>query len=171
MDETERLLFANVWKSCVVFFWVMWEGEIRAVAKNTHPYYMLSHPIRESLLYYSFNFSYERGSFKVWNYIENHTREFKSDSFDFEIARLISDHNVPQSVQLSLHTIPDTCYSYHSQGHVLREAALNDTDHLPQNLLPAVYSKFSAYSISLLALHFAATAACREHTWHFGLRL
>ena len=53
------------------------------------------------------------------------------------------------------------CYSYHSQGHVLREAALNDTGHLPQNLLPAVYSKFSAYGISLRALHFAATAACR----------
>ena len=171
-DSKDHRWFQNGWnrtfiireclKSCVVFFWVMWEGEIRAVAKNTHSYYMLSHPIRESLLYYSFNFSCERGSFKVWNYIENHTREFKSDSFDFEIARLISDHNVPQSVQLSLHTIPDTCYSYHSQGHVLREAALNDTGHLPQNLLPAVYSKFSAYSISLLALHFAATAACRE---------
>ena len=42
----------------------MWEGEIRAVAKNTHSYYMLSHPIRESLLYYSFNFSYERGYLK-----------------------------------------------------------------------------------------------------------
>ena len=51
-------------KSCVVFFWVMWEGEIRAVAKNTHSYYMLSHPIGESLLYYSFNFSYERGYLK-----------------------------------------------------------------------------------------------------------
>ena len=38
---------------------------------------------------------------------ENHTREFKSDSFDFEIVRLISDHNVPQSVQLPLHTIAD----------------------------------------------------------------
>ena len=35
------------------------------------------------------------------------------------------------------------------------------TGHLPQNLLPAVYSKFSAYGISLRALHFAATAACR----------
>ena len=52
-------------KSCVAFFWVMWEGEIRAVAKNTHSYYMLSHPIRESLLYYSFNFSYERGYLKL----------------------------------------------------------------------------------------------------------
>ena len=108
-----------------------------------------------------FQFQLRERLFKVWNYIENHTREFKSDSFDFEIARLISDHNVPQSVQLSLHTIPDTCYSYHSQGHVQRETALNDTGHLPQNLLPVVYSKFSAYSISMRALHFAATAACR----------
>lgn len=54
-----------------------------------------------------FQFQLRERLFKVWNYIENHTRELKSDSFDFKIARLISDHNVPQSVQLPLHTIAD----------------------------------------------------------------
>ena len=57
---------------------------------------------------------------------------------------------------------PFKCFRlYFFQGRSQGFAALDNTGHLPQKLLPAGYGDYSAYDIGWYAFHFAAAAACR----------
>ena len=147
-DFKDHRWFQNGWnrtfiireclKSCVVFF-LGHVGRRNTSSGQKYPLILYVKPSNKGIItLLFFQFQLRERLFKVWNYIENHTREFKSDSFDFEIARLISDHNVPS--QFNYHYIP----SLIRVTHIILKAMFKEKR---PSMTPAIYPRIS-YQLS-----------------------